>query len=97
MGKWRFLWENHGKMEVFMGKPWENGGFYGKTMGKWRFLWENHGKMEVFMGKSWENHKIMGKSTINGSFNGKITGKSWENPLKWRSQSKKNANTIGKP
>ena len=31
-------WENHRKMEVFMGKPikkpWENGGFNGKTIGK---------------------------------------------------------------
>jgi hypothetical protein len=29
--------ENHGKMEVLMGKPWEN---HRKTIGKWRFtLW----------------------------------------------------------
>ena len=35
MGKWWFLWENHVKMEVLMGKPWEN---HGKSMGN---PWEN--------------------------------------------------------
>ena len=48
-----------------MGKPWENGCFYGKTMGK---SWEIHDKWKF----QWENHgKIMGKSTINGGFNQK--------------------------
>ena len=42
--KWRFSWENHGKISV-------NGGFHGKIMGKtwenlckWKFSWENHGE-----------------------------------------------------
>ena len=40
MGKLGFTLENHGKMEIYFGKPWENEGLAWKTMGKWRFsLW----------------------------------------------------------
>jgi hypothetical protein len=32
MGKWRNSWENHRKMEKFIGKSWENGKVHGKIL-----------------------------------------------------------------